>query len=143
MGNFERQLTDCILAVLQGRAYAPPPDRDPAIRDPYFAAAVQAILERIKADGWLLASPSTRWRDHAEPIDVSPAEFEEDLRLCVRFALIRFPQKPPRLRDHTATEAYHGAVAAAVVKQVLRSNWKLAPTLQKIPPARLHSTPAR
>jgi hypothetical protein len=38
----------------------PSPSCDPAIRDPYFAAAVQAIMERIKADGWLLMPPRSR-----------------------------------------------------------------------------------
>jgi hypothetical protein len=146
MNELEWQLASAILNVLHERAYAPPPGRDPAIRDPYFAAAVQAIMERIKADGWLLVPPSTRWRDDPngndpEPSTTTPAELEEDLRLCIRFALMHYPHKPPRTRDFTATERYHSAIAAAVVKQILRSNWQLAPTLRKIPPAKLHSTP--
>jgi hypothetical protein len=144
--ELERQLASSFLDVLRERAYAPPPGRDPAIRDPYFATAVQALMERIKADGWLLVPPSTRWRDDrngndSEPSTTTPAELEEDLRLCVRLALIHYPHKPPRTRDCAVTERYHSAVAAAVVKQILRSNWQLAPTLRKIAPARLHSTP--
>jgi hypothetical protein len=52
---------------------------------------VQAIMERIKADGWLLVPPSTRWRDERngnapETSTTTPAELEANLRLCVRFA---------------------------------------------------------
>jgi hypothetical protein len=62
-----------ILAVLRERAYALPTARAPDIRDPYFAAAVQAIVDRIKANGWLLVPPSTRWRDDRNTIDPAPS----------------------------------------------------------------------
>ena len=64
--ELERQLTGCVLAVLRGRAYAPPSTRDPAIREPYFDGMVQALMERIKADGWLIMPPTSRWPDDEE-----------------------------------------------------------------------------
>ncbi len=145
--DLEGQLTGCILDVLRERAFAPPATRDPAIRDPYFDGITHTLMERIKADGWLIAPPSSRWRNDGEgeahqPSSATPAELEADLRSCLRFALALYPHRPPRTRDFSVTERYHSAVATAAVKQILSSNWALAPTLQKIPPARWHSTPA-
>ena len=120
--ELERRLTGSILDALREHAFSPPATRDPAIREPYFADMVQAVMDRIKAAGWLFAPPSTRWRDDGDSAPraslATPAELEDDLRLCVCFALTQYPHKPPRTRDSAVTERYHSAVATAVVKQI-------------------------
>ncbi len=64
--DLERQFTGCILNVLRERAFAPPTTRDPAIREPYFADMVHAVMARIKAAGWLLEPRNRQWREDGE-----------------------------------------------------------------------------
>ena len=144
--ELEQQLKACIRDELRQQAYSPPRTPDTSITGAFYAEAADRLLERIKAEGWLIAPPRTRWREGthphgSEPSPMSPAEAEEALHGCLYTGLLLYRTKPPRSSDPAKIEHWRGQVAKSVVKGILRSNWELARTLQKLPPTPGHSTP--
>jgi hypothetical protein len=118
---------------------------DTSITDAYYSEAAQKLLERIKADGWTIAPPRTRWAEGthphaAKPSGMSLGEAEESLRSCLYTGLMLYRFKPPRSRDPASIDDWRRRVAEKVVKDILQSNWALAWTLLKLPPAPPHST---
>ena len=142
--DLEEQLTSCLADELRQRTYAPPRTPDRSIADAYYDTMARAMLARIKADGWGIASPACLGRDPVgltRPSDMTQAKAEEDLRRCLHIALMMFRHKPPRSRKPEDWERFFRWLAESIVGSLLRSNWELAErTLQKLPPAQRHST---
>ena len=128
--ELEQQLTTCIRDALRMRTFSRPRTPDTSVTDRFYVDMACALLERMKADGWSI-----------QPAGHLPANAEDDLQFCMRVSLSRYPLRRPQSRNVADVERYYGSVADAVVKAILRSNWRLVRTLQKMPPRALHSTP--
>jgi hypothetical protein len=59
--ELEQQLKACIEDELRQQTCLPPRTADTSVTDAYYSGVAEKLLARIKADGWTIAPPRTRW----------------------------------------------------------------------------------
>jgi hypothetical protein len=61
------QLKRAILDSLRQQAYLPPNTPNCTVRDQFFTEAASHVMDRLKAEGWVMLPPKTKYRGEGHP----------------------------------------------------------------------------